>query len=172
MALGAWLASCSPKPPEGGSEAGREPNISPDYSGVVIPPNIAPLSFRILEPGRAYAVTIHSEFSESWHSWSSNSRWIAFSSKREGGLFTRTYFSYVDEAGTAHKPLVLPQQDPAYYDSLLETYSVPELVKGPVAVSQSRLARAARARPTITPEIPITGATPKVKPADARPERE
>jgi hypothetical protein len=36
---------------------------------------------------------INSRYSESWHSWSSNSRWIAFSSKRAGGLFTRTYFS-------------------------------------------------------------------------------
>ncbi|MBN1506017.1 MAG: PD40 domain-containing protein, partial [Sedimentisphaerales bacterium] len=57
-------------------------------------------------------LTINSDFSESWHSWSSNSRWIAFSSKRQGGLFTRTYFSYVDSAGTAYKPFVLPQQDP------------------------------------------------------------
>ena len=58
-------------------------------------------------------LAINSEFSESWHSWSSNSRWIAFSSKRQGGLFTRTYLSYVDQAGTAHKPFVLPQQDPS-----------------------------------------------------------
>jgi hypothetical protein len=117
-------------------------------------------------------LAINSEFSESWHSWSSNSRWIAFSSKRGGGLFTQTYLSYVDNAGTVHKPFVVPQQDPTYYDSLLETYSVPELLKGPVTVSQSRLARAARAKPSATPEIPITGATPKAAPPDYRQDRE
>jgi hypothetical protein len=117
-------------------------------------------------------LSINSEFSESWHSWSSNSRWIAFSSKRQGGLFTRTYFSYVDGAGTAHKPFVLPQQDPTYYDSLLETYSVPELVKGPVPASTSLLARAARAKPSVTPQIPITGASPKAAPPNPQQERE
>ena len=115
---------------------------------------------------------INSEFSESWHSWSSNSRWIAFSSKRLGGLFTRTYFSYVDGAGVAHKPFVLPQRDPAHYDSLLETYSVPELVNGPITVSKSLLARAARAEPSTAPEITITGASPKAVPSDPWQERQ
>ena len=117
-------------------------------------------------------LTINSAFSESWHSWSSNSRWIAFSSKRQDGLFTRTYFSYIASEGTAHKPFVLPQQDPTYYDSLLETYSVPELVTGPVTVSKARLAHAARAQPSVTPAIPITGASPKAVPYDPQRERE
>ena len=65
-----------------------------------------------LATGRYSRLAINSEYSESWHSWSSNSRWIAFSSKRQGGLFTRTYLSYVDDDGTAYKPFVLPQRDP------------------------------------------------------------
>jgi hypothetical protein len=106
-------------------------------------------------------LTINSEYSESWHSWSSNSRWIAFSSKRQGGLFTRTYLSYVDADGRAHKAFVLPQQDPAYYDSLVETYSVPELIAGPVRVGRTALARAARADAASVVDIPLTMATPK-----------
>jgi hypothetical protein len=117
-------------------------------------------------------LAINSEFAESWHSWSSNSRWLAFSSKRQGGRFTRTYFSYIDSAGTAHKPFVLPQHDPACYDSLLETYSVPELVTGPLPARPSRLARAARAQPSVTPTIPITGATPRAAPSEPWQERE
>lgn len=117
-------------------------------------------------------LAINSEHSESWHSWSSNSRWIAFSSKRPGGLFTRTYLSYVDETGAAHKPFVVPQRDPAHYDSLLETYSVPELVNGPVDASRWRLAQAARAEPSIATDMPITGATPKTVPSDPWQERE
>ncbi len=115
---------------------------------------------------------VNSDSSESWHSWSSNSRWIAFSSKRQGGVLTRTFFSYLDETGQAHKPFVLPQKDPAYYDSLLETYSVPELVNGRVKMNRSSLARAARAEPSVTVEVPITQATPQVAPREPWQERE
>lgn len=97
---------------------------------------LADRSYRKLE--------INSEFSEAYHSWSSNSRWIAFSSKRQGGFFTRCYLSYVDETGREHKPFVVPQEDPAFYDSLIKNHCVPELVTGPVYVRESVLARAAR----------------------------
>ena len=40
----------------GGTSETRLPTIDPDYCGVVIPPNIAPLDFRIQEPGRSFAV--------------------------------------------------------------------------------------------------------------------
>ncbi len=92
---------------------------------------------------------INSEFSESWHCWSSNSRWIAFSSKREGGTFTRCYLSYVDETGRAYKPLIVPQSDPEFYHSLLKTISVPELLTGPVPFSAAALAGKARLDATI-----------------------
>ena len=88
---------------------------------------------------------INSEFSESWHSWSSNSRWIVFSSKREDGLCARPYFSYVDDSGRAHKPFRLPQRDPRFYDSSLKTYNVPEFTANPVTVRPQELARTALA---------------------------
>jgi hypothetical protein len=125
-----------------------------------------------LNTGQYRKPAINSEYSESWHSWSSNSRWIAFSSKRQGGALTRTYLSYVDETGQAHKPFVLPQKDPAYYDSLLETYSVPELIKGSIKVNKSLLARAARSEPSEIVDIPLTGATPQVGPSEPWQERE
>ena len=37
------------------------PTITPDYSGIVVPPNIAPLNFLIEEKGEAYLVWIYSE---------------------------------------------------------------------------------------------------------------
>ena len=117
-------------------------------------------------------LAINSRYSESWHSWSSNSRWIAFSSKRRDGRFTRTYLSYIDVNGVAHKPFVLPQRDPVYYDSLLETYSVPELIRSPVKVKKYRLARAARSEDCIAVDVPITGATPKAKESEPWLERE
>jgi len=112
--------------------------------------------------GEPRRLDINSEFSESWHTWSSNSRWIVFSSKRQGGLFTRLYISYVDEEGVAHKPFVLPQRNPGFYDSFLKTYSVPELVTGPVEISQRDLAVAAAGPDAIKPQgLAITGATPE-----------
>ncbi len=102
--------------------------------------------------------------SESWHSWSSNSRWIAFSSKRDYGVFTRIYLSHVDPNGVVSKPLLLPQKNPTFYDSCLNTYSVPELVTEPVRVTGERLARVARSRDAISAPMPITAATPKAAP--------
>ena len=104
---------------------------------------------------------INSDQSETWHSWSSNSRWIAFSSKMHSKLFTCSYLSYVDQSGKVYKPLLLPQKDPAFYDSCLKTYSVPELVIEPVEVRGEKLARLIRGSAGISVETPITMATPK-----------
>jgi len=88
-------------------------------------------------------LAVNSDRSESWHSWSSNGRWFVFSSKRRDGIFTRSYLSYLDEAGEAHRPFVLPQEDPTFYDSCFKTYSVPEFTTEPVRVSSRELAEAA-----------------------------
>jgi hypothetical protein len=114
---------------------------------------------------------INSEFSESWHSFSSDGRWMAFSSRRHAGLFTRTYFTYIDAAGRFHKPFVLPQEDPDFYDACIKTYNVPELIAGPVEVSPRKLARAARDPAQIEVQLPVTGATQKPD-ADQYPQRE
>jgi len=86
-------------------------------------------------------MNLNSDLCDSWHSWSSNGRWLVFSSKRGNGLLAKPYFSYFDKDGVAHKPFALPQRDPAFYESCLFTYNVPELVKDRVPVSSSQLAR-------------------------------
>jgi hypothetical protein len=89
---------------------------------------------------RKYAkYDIDSDQTDSFHSWSSNSRWFVFSSKRDDGLTARPYFSFVDESGKAHKPFILPQEDPEFYGTTLTTYNVPELIKGPVVVRPQEL---------------------------------
>ncbi len=145
------------------------PRISPDgrflvfcmcdYGCFPVYRNSSDLYIMDLKTGEYSKLAVNSEYSESWHSFSSNGRWLSFSSKRRDGLFTRIYFSYIDEDGRAYKPLILPQKDPTYYDSLLQTYSVPELITGKVEVGQRALARAARS--TDKTEIDaISGATP------------
>ena len=85
---------------------------------------------------------INSDQADSWHGWSTNGRWLVFSSKRLDGLFARRFFSYVDDEGNFYKPFLLPQADPAFYESFLKTFNVPELVQGPVTIKESDLAKA------------------------------
>ena len=47
-------------PTEGVTEKGDIPVIYPDYTGLVIPPNIAPLNFEIGLPGESYITRISS----------------------------------------------------------------------------------------------------------------
>ena len=75
----------------------------------------------------------NSHDTESYHSWSSNSRWMMFSSRRDDGLYTRLYFTHIDENGRESKPFMLPQKHPLHYYSYQNrSYNVPEFVTGPV----------------------------------------
>ncbi len=124
-----------------------------------------------MSTGKYWPLDVNSDQSESWHSWSSNSRWIVFSSKRPEGLLTRPYFSYIDAEGKAHKPFVLPQKDPAFYDSHVRMFNYPELIKEPIGVGQRDLLRALyspakQQRATLDPKLVrpegATGATRQV----------
>ncbi len=75
---------------------------------------------------------VNSDMSDTYHSWSSNSRWFVFASKRDDGLYGKPYFCYVDRTGKAHKPFCLPQQDPTFYDDFLKSFNAPELAKGKI----------------------------------------
>lgn len=86
-----------------------------------------------LRTGRGeYAVPANSEDTESYHSWSSNGRWVVFSSRRGDGLYTRPYIVHVSSNGTFSKPFLLPQEDIGYYDELLKSYNIPEFITGKV----------------------------------------
>jgi len=100
-------------------------------------------------------LNINSDQADTWHSWSGNSRWVVFSSKRMDGLFARPHFSYVDEQGEFHKPFVLPQEDPGFYGSCLNTFNVPEFMEGPVTITKRDLARTVvEPRKVLTPQGP------------------
>ena len=92
-----------------------------------------------LESGVTRLLKINSDETDSHHTWSSNSRWIVFSSKRRDGLLARPYFCHISKDGTISKPFVLPQKDPAFYNGFLKTYNVPELAPLPVQVSPQKI---------------------------------
>lgn len=83
-----------------------------------------------LQAGTVKPMTaLNSDDVESYHSWSSDSRWMVFSSRRDDGHYTKPYISYVDAEGNAHKPFLLPQKDPKkYYGMLMFSYNIPEFV--------------------------------------------
>lgn len=103
---------------------------------------------------------INSDQSESWQSWSNNGRWLVFSSKRLQGVFTRLFISYIDPSGKAHKPILLPQKDPLFYESCLLTFNTPELIAEPPQVMGEALARVFRGSHELPVQMPITMATP------------
>ena len=70
---------------------------------------------------------VNSNMSDTYHSWSSNSRWFVFASKRDDGLYGKPYFCYVDKNGKARKPFCLPQESPTFYDNFLKSFNVPDL---------------------------------------------
>lgn len=75
---------------------------------------------------------VNSPLSDTYHSWSSNSRWFVFASKRDDGQYGKPYFAYLGPGGKAGKPFVLPQKDPEHYDNTLKSYNIPELSASPV----------------------------------------
>ena len=86
---------------------------------------------------------VNSADTDSFHNWSSNSRWFVFSSRRDDGLFTCLYIAHFDENGHAGKPFLLPQRDPKnYYEDLFRSYNVPEFVTGPVPLDRIRAQKA------------------------------
>lgn len=71
----------------------------------------------------------NSKDTESFHNWSSNSRWMVISSRRDDGLFTRPYFCHVDEKGNVSKAFMLPQRNPrAFYRGRFLSFNVPDFV--------------------------------------------
>ncbi len=83
----------------------------------------------------------NSEDTDSYHTWSSNGRWIVFSSRRDDGSYTRPYIAYVSADGIDSKAFVVPQESPYYYGELMKSYNVPEFLVCPVAVSRQDILR-------------------------------
>lgn len=83
----------------------------------------------------------NSEWSDTYHSWSSNSRWFVFASKRDDGQYGKPFFCHVDENGNVSKAFVLPQRDPHHYDKTLKSYNIPDLGKYPAYFDEDDIGR-------------------------------
>lgn len=120
------------------------PRISPDgrymlytcadYGTFPIWHNEADLRMTDLTTGEDVDVSIWNDADEadSYHSWSSDGRWVLFGSRRLDGRYTRLYIAYMDPSGVPHKPFLLPQEDPRQNSWRLKSYNVPEFITGEI----------------------------------------
>jgi len=72
---------------------------------------------------------------DSWHSWSSNSRWMVFATKRDDGIYARLYMTHIDEGGRASPAVRLPLEDPR----MLMSFNIPEFVADVPPINERRL---------------------------------
>jgi Tol biopolymer transport system component len=86
---------------------------------------------------------LNSDFTDSYHSWSSNSRWIVFSSKRIDGLTARFFISNINEKGGSSRAFILPQKDPEFYHRLLKSFNLPEFSTLEVKVNPGKIRKRA-----------------------------
>lgn len=93
---------------------------------------------------------VNSPNTESFHDWSSNSRWFVFSSRRDDGLYTRLYIASIGKDGSVTKPFMLPQKNPIQNTFNLFSYNIPEFVIRPVKIKMksmgSKLLKTARTK--------------------------
>ncbi len=129
------------------------PRISPDGNYIVITlhnygcfpiwhkeADLYEIDLRTMIPS---TMDLNSDFTDSYHSWSSNSRWLVFSSKRIDGLTARFFISYIDENGASGKPFIMPQKDPEFYSRFLKSFNLPELSTLKVKVNPGKIRESA-----------------------------
>jgi Tol biopolymer transport system component len=103
------------------------------------------IDLRTMKPS---SMSLNSDYTDSYHSWSSNSRWMVFSSKRTDGMTSRFYISHIDENGVAGKPFILPQKDPDFYNRFLKSFNLPEFSTFEVKVEPGKILKSARGTAT------------------------
>ena len=100
-----------------------------------------------LSNGAARRMALNSDDAESWHCWSSNGKWLVFSSKRDDGLTARPYFSYFFSPDSTGRPFVMPQKDPVFYRTFEKTFNRPELITGKINLNPRDFEKASSYNP-------------------------
>ena len=126
----------TPQPITGASNDGMSnyfPKYSPDGKWIVFTKSN---SYMLLQPdselwivpaagGEARRLRYNTPRMNSWHSWSSNSRWLVFSSKANGP-YTQLFLTHIDENGNDTPPVLLER-----FTSPDRAANIPEFVRLP-----------------------------------------
>ncbi|MCK4416862.1 MAG: PD40 domain-containing protein [Candidatus Latescibacteria bacterium] len=97
--------------------------------------------------GQAHRLECNADYAaDSWHSWSSNSRWLVFATKRDDGVFARFYLTQIDDKGHASPAVRMPLKDPT-----LASFNIPEFLAQMPRFSERQLFDVVSAQnPTVT----------------------
>ena len=126
----------TPEPLQGASDNGMSnffPKYSPDGKWIVF---CKAKSYMLLQPdselyiipaagGVARRLRYNTARMNSWHSWSSNSRWLVFSSK-VNTPYTQLFLTHIDESGNDSPPVLLER-----FTSPDRAANIPEFVRLP-----------------------------------------
>ncbi|MGN1221137.1 MAG: hypothetical protein ACI4TU_09365 [Candidatus Cryptobacteroides sp.] len=83
---------------------------------------------------------INSEDADSFHNWSTNSKWAVVASRRDDGLHTRLYIAHLEDDGTFGKAFLLPQRNPVrYYRELMDSYNTPDFTSAPSKIDSRQV---------------------------------
>ena len=95
---------------------------------------VADLKMMDLTTGQPVDVSVWNDPSQAdgYHSWSSNGKWVIIASRRLDGRYTRLFIAYLDAEGKAHKPFLLPQENPLHNTWRLRSYNIPEFTTSKV----------------------------------------
>ena len=91
---------------------------------------------------------INSPYAEGFTSWSSNGKWISFSSRRDDRQYSRLFFSHIDQSVTSEKAFVLPQKNPENNIMNLYSFNKPELVKAKLSLKPREIVKMAKTKST------------------------
>lgn len=87
---------------------------------------------------------LNSSETESYCAWSSNGKWLVFSSKKGDGLTSRLYFAYFGSPDSIGKPFILPQKDPGFYKRFEKSFNRPEFITGKIKINPRALIDASK----------------------------
>jgi hypothetical protein len=79
---------------------------------------------------------------DSWYSWSANSRWIVFSSKRGSGVYAYLYMTHIDDHGHASPAIPLPIAEEPY-----SSFNIPEFIHERPNIDEKKLFESLRVEP-------------------------
>ena len=114
VAAGAYAVwRCQPPDVDDALAVPRLPRISPDYSGITLPPNIAPLNFSIRESGARFLVRVSSEAGDSIEIVSRTpriaipaNRWRSLLSANRGGELRFSIYAEEDKQWQRYETIV------------------------------------------------------------------
>lgn len=132
------------------------PRISPDgrylmftlydYGVFSIFRKISDLAMYDIQQKTSHLISsLNTNEAESYHSWSSNGKWVLFSSKYPDGECGHPHIAAFDPiSGTFSTSFVLPQRDPAFYKRFLLSFNIPELYNTASKIRQFDLIKASK----------------------------